>query len=229
MSKVSILLPTRNRFEMFKTSVESLFENCDKVDQFEILVALDNDDVETSKKIEEYSSDKSNIRIFYYERYFYKGLQKYYNDLSNKALGTSLFLWNDDLLMKSKSWDTEVLNNQKEFCVLSPMVDTMETYWREQGVLFPILPKKWIEVTGEWSPLPACDSWIDVLSKRLNLLKKLESVVVSHVRHDVTGENNDQTYIEGRVDLGSSEYDHLNDLNVVEEHYQKLYNYLNEI
>ena len=108
--------------------------------------------------------------------------------------------------MRSKDWDLEIIKYHKDFCVISPKVDTMEHYWRTQGVLFPIIPKKWIEITGKWSHVPACDSWTDVISKRLGILVNVESIVLSHNRHDITGENHDLTYTEGRSDINNQEY-----------------------
>jgi glycosyltransferase involved in cell wall biosynthesis len=230
MKKVSVLLPTRKRFDSFTQSINSLFENCSDIENFEVMVALDNDDIETIEKIKGYALDKPNIRLYFYERQYYHGLNNYYNDLANNASGTSLLLWNDDAVIRSKDWDLEVLKHHETFCVLSPKVDTMEKYWRTQGVLFPILPKRWIEITGEWSRVPACDSWIDVLSKRLNLLVNVESIVISHNRHDITGDNHDETYIEGRESIRDPQHFSLYNIgfpDVLEEHYQKLYANLN--
>jgi hypothetical protein len=229
MDKISILLPTRKRFESFKVSIDSLFNNCNNTENFEVLVAIDLDDDEIDK-IKEYSSNKDNIKLFYYERQFYRGLHNYYNDLSLKSEGSSLFLWNDDAIMKSQNWDLEIINKHKDFCVLSPKVDTMEQYWSTQGVLFPIIPKKWIDITGKWSHVPSCDSWTDVISKRLGILVNVDTIVISHNRYDITGENHDSTYIEGRSDINNHEYFSLFNVgfsDIMEEHYQKILNYLN--
>ena len=228
MEKVSILLPTRKRFNMFIKSVNTLFENCNNINNFEILIAMDTDDIETIEQIKEFISDKLNMKLFIFERQYYRGLHNYYNNLSNESTGTSLLLWNDDALMKSKDWDLEILKYHKTFCVLSPMVDTMEKYWRTQGVLFPIIPKKWFDLTGSWSAVPACDSWIDVTSKRLGLLVNVETIIISHDRNDVTGNNNDITYQEGRQELSYSTF-HTPQPEIMELHYQILSTYLKEI
>lgn len=236
MKKISILVPTRKRFDSLIKSVDSLFNNCYDINNFEVLIAVDNDDVETTEKIKTYFSNKKNVKIFCYERQFYHGINNYYNDLAIKSTGTSLLLWNDDATIKTKNWDVEILEHHKEFCILSPKVDTMESYWENQGVLFPILPKKWIELTGKWSEVPACDSWIDVLGKRLNLTIKLESVVISHERADITGDNLDETYLDGRQDIQNPNFFnkfhtwHNTDdyyLKLLEEHYQKIFTFIN--
>lgn len=231
MNKVSILLPTRNRFDMVVNSINSLFNTCSSIENFEILIALDNDDIETSNNLKSYLKDKTNVKLFFYERQFYRGLHNYYNDLCLKSSGTSLLLWNDDAIMRSMNWDLEILNNHTNFTVLNPKVDTMEHYWREIGVLFPIIPKEWVEVTGKMSCVPSCDSWVDVISKRLNILTPLGSVVISHDRADVTGNNNDQTFKDGFNDKFNPEFHSLFNVgfpDLLEEHYHKLNNHLNK-
>lgn len=223
---ISILLPTRKRFNMFCKSIESLVLNASDVKNFEILVALDNDDLETIEQIAQYSKDKPYIKCFFYERKKYSGLHHYVNDLAKRAIGTSIFLWNDDVLMKSKNWDSIILNLHTNFCVLSPKVENMESYWRDQGVLFPIIPKKWIDIVGEWSPVPAIDSWSDMLGRKLNLRKNVGDIVLYHDRHDNTGNNYDETYIEGRHEIHHNYPPAQDQVDDLEVHYTKLLNYL---
>jgi glycosyltransferase involved in cell wall biosynthesis len=229
MKKISILMPTRNRFELAKKSIDSLFENCQSIKNFEVLLAVDYDDTETTKKLADYINNKKNIKMFFYERQFYRGLNVYINDLAQRAKGTSLMLWNDDSIIESKNWDYEILKNHETFCVLNPLVSNMEDFWKNKGVLYPIIPKKWIEITGEWSRVPACDSVIDLLAKRLGLLVKLETVSIFHDRYENTGNNHDVTYKEVTADKVNPNYVkefHIGYPEVIEEHYNKLKYYL---
>lgn len=226
---ISILMPTRGRFDSFLKSINSLYDNSSDVNNFEVLIAMDNDDIENIEKVHRIL--KPNMKLFIYERQFYKGLQNYYNDLSNKSVGDSLFLWNDDALMNSKNWDLEIINNHKNgFCVLNPMVDTMMDVWDKEGwVLFPIIPRKWLEITGCWSLVPACDSWVGSIAARLGVVKNIPNVVVTHDRYDLTENNLDQTYYDARNDRSNPENNfvfHIGYPEVMEEHYQKLNNYI---
>lgn len=225
-------MPTRDRYEMATKSIDSLFNNCKNVNNFEILLAVDNDDTTTTDKLSKYIQDKSNVKIFFFERQYYRGLHNYINKLAIESTGTSLMLWNDDSTIDSKDWDYEIIKNHESFCVLSPKVQNMEDYWRNQGVLFPIIPKKWIEITGEWAQVPACDSVIDVISKRLGLLIPLESVVITHDRYDNTGNNLDNTWREVRSEKDNPNYNHIFHVgkpDVLELHYQKLKEYIQTI
>lgn len=199
--RVSILMPTRSRSEAAIKSIRSLVENCEDIDNFEVLLAVDNDDFESTKRIVDSFDNKVNMRIYSFDRLGYKGLHKYYNALALAASGSSLLLWNDDTIMVSQNWDKEIISNHNTFCVLSPKVQNMEGYWLHQGVLFPIIPKRWIEITGEWSQIPCCDSVMDVLSKYFNIQIRIDSVVILHDRYELTGNNKDTTYVEGREEL----------------------------
>lgn len=202
MKKVSVLFPTRNRYEMFVKSISSLIENCNNVNNIEILLGVDYDDVETTEKISKFISDKNYIKLYYYERQRYRGLHHYINDLVKKTTDGSLMLWNDDAIMTSINWDTEILNlHDDNFIVINPKVINMEQYSRNDTILFPIIPKKWIEITESWSPTPGLDSWIDVLSKKLGITQSTGNISILHDRFDISGNNRDKTYDEGRADL----------------------------
>jgi len=221
--KISVLLPTRGRFAAFKKSVQSLLDTSNDVNNFEILLAMDNDDIETVRDTEEYIKSKNNIRLFVCERHHYLNLNNYYNDLSEKSIGNSLFLWNDDAIMESSRWDDIIIKEHEKFCVISPKVSNMERYWNTQGVLFPIIPRKWFDLTGRLSYVQAADSWIDILSKRLGLLHNVGEISIQHDRHDLTGNNHDTTYTEGRSGVGASKEGWAEE---IEKDYEKLNTYL---
>jgi hypothetical protein len=228
MNKISILIPTRKRFEMFTKSISSLYNTCNNINNFEVLVATDFDDEETTNQIKNFFQGKPNIKYFTYERQYYYGFHHYINDLSSKSDGEFLFLWGDDAVMESKDWDLEILKYSGKFCMLSPKVSNMETYWRDQGVLFPIIPKKWFDITGVFSLSPSCDSWADVLSKKLGIFTNIESVALCHERHDLVGTNDDENFRESRDAIQSSYYQHIDSkmMDIIEEQFQKIKEYL---
>ena len=217
---------------MFLSSTKSLIEQCHSYENIEILLAVDNDDNETTDKISEFIKDKSYIKMYYYERKRYRGLHHYINDLAQKAGDGSLLLWNDDAIMTSKNWDLEILKLHENFIVISPKVENMEDYWKNTGVLFPIIPKKWIDITEIWSPTPGLDSWIDVLSKKLNILHNVDTISILHDRYELTGNNEDETYIEGRVDKTTPSlqvgYEVWSYSELLEDHFQKLLQHINK-
>ena len=77
--KISIIFPTRKRYDLFVKSTNSLIENCSDLNNLEILVAMDDDDVETVQKTKEYIQDKPFIKLYVSERQFYRNLNLYVN------------------------------------------------------------------------------------------------------------------------------------------------------
>jgi hypothetical protein len=227
MNKISFLVPTRKRFELFKRSMDSLRATCSSIDSFEVLVAMDDDDTETILKTRDYISDKPNIQLHVYKRRTYYHLHEYINDLYEKSCGDSIFGWNDDCLMVSQNWDVAILRLHEKFCVISPKIANAEGYWRKQGAMFPILPRKWVEITGQVSPITSFDSWIDVLSKRLDTLVNSEEIVLDHICCKFTGQNDDDVYKESRAALVDRKFNR-SEPEIMERHYARLKDYIDK-
>lgn len=228
MNKISILLPTRGRPELCVRSVESLINTCRDINNFDVLLAVDSDDVENTHNIIESLRGKLNMHVYSYERQGYKGLHLYYNDLAIKSSGSCVMLWNDDTTMLSKDWDVNILDAHKDkFCVSSPNVVNMQDFANHHGGtwgVYPIIPRKWVDELKMMSAVPSVDSWIDMLVKSLQIESiHLTNVEVYHDRFDLTGNNRDETHADALKDR-SQGFNH--EPEIFENHYQKLLAYL---
>jgi acetolactate synthase small subunit len=187
--KISIIFPTRKRYDLFVKSTNSLIENCSDLNNLEILVAMDDDDVETVQKTKEYIADKPFIKLYVSERHFYRNLNLYVNATSKDATGEFLLLWNDDCMMTSKDYDLVMDKYKNKFVVVNPLVTNQTDYCRQENrMLFPIIPKKWIDVTGRWSNSGACDSWVELISNDLNLSVYEDDIQIFHEREFIQDE-----------------------------------------
>ena len=207
--KISIVFPSRNRNKLLTRSVLSLIETAkDFKNNVEILIAMDMDDCDSIKYISQLLSSigsknfiESNFKILITERYTYKYLHKYVNQLCKIAKGEWLFLWNDDVIMKTENWDEAILQN-KDFCVLKVLTINGEF----GGLPFPIIPKKWFQATGHFSGNCSCDTWILKVCEQIqrqiniNVIKNIYNIKVYHDRYLETGNNNDQTQSEIQYD-----------------------------
>jgi hypothetical protein len=63
-------------------------------------------------------------------------------------------------------------------------------------MLFPIIPRKWVELTGRWSNSGACDSWIELISNELRISLYEDDIKIFHDRFNLTGNNLDEIYTE---------------------------------
>jgi hypothetical protein len=199
--KISIIYPTRKRYDLFVKSTDSLIENCSDLNNLEILVAMDDDDIETIEKTKKYIINKPFIKLFVSERHFYKNLNLYVNSAAEVATGEFLLLWNDDCIMESKNYDLIMDKYKSQFVVVNPLVVNHEEYCRKDNqMLFPIIPKEWVNITGRWSNSGACDSWVQMISNELNLSVYEDDIKIFHDRYDLTNNNHDEVYVESCLD-----------------------------
>jgi hypothetical protein len=59
--------------------------------------------------------------------------------------------------------------------------------------IFPIVPRKWLDLLGYLSPHQISDAWLSQQAYMLNIWERIP-VDVLHDRHDLTGNNGDETF-----------------------------------
>jgi hypothetical protein len=118
----------------------------------------------------------------------YIRLNEYVNALAEVAAGDWLMFWNDDAFMESADWDTEIAKHTGKFCCLRMPTHNLHPY-----AIFPIVPKKWHELFGYLSSHQISDAWISQISYMLDIMVTVPIKVV-HDRHDLTGNNHDETF-----------------------------------
>ena len=173
----SFLLPTRKRIEQCISSINSINENAVDKKCYEILFAFDNDDDESKKVITKYCEDQSiNYKAITSERYGYRHLHKYVNNLCKIAQGNMLWLWNDDAKILTSGWD-QILNKYDTTKVLDfPNNDYQ--------FIFPLVPSKYIKEMGYFSQQAHNDSWIKaIFHDNLNISQLVPEVILYHARH----------------------------------------------
>ena len=198
--KISVLLPTRNRVKMVIKTLNSLYKTVSDKDRLEVILGIDEDDpsLELLQKFgRRYFKDYDVKICMFQERHGYVNLHKYINVMAKEAKGDWLFLWNDDSYILTENWDKLVEEYKDNFALLSPKVKENPNY---PGSMFPIIPKKWIEVTGHYSLNCHNDSWVEEIAKKLDIFVYIP-MWVSHLRDQYRkGQLSDQTWTERRQD-----------------------------
>lgn len=105
---IDVLLPTRDRPDMLVRSVESLFATADHPEQVRIMAAVDPDDRPSWAAALGLLNPSLLNYVCVTERHGYEGLHHYYNELAARSDGDWLLVWNDDALMTTPGWDTQV-------------------------------------------------------------------------------------------------------------------------
>jgi hypothetical protein len=189
---ISILLPTRGRTEALKTSLISLAELADRPQSIEMLLAFDEDDMSSFEYFQEnIAPELTNRGIKFtaigFPRLGYIRLNEYVNALAAKAQGRWLMFWGDDAIMESAGWDQRIAEVEK-FRVLR-----IPTHNQHPYAIFPIVPKKWIDMFGYVSAHQLSDSWCSQVAYLANIMQNID-VKVTHDRFDITGNNKDTTW-----------------------------------
>jgi hypothetical protein len=196
---ISVLLPTRNRTALAKRSVTSLLSLCADPTQVEIVVAFDEDDLDSAEffqSLQWHSFIKdtgAQSQICCCPAWGYSGLNHYYTAMAKQSQGRWFMIWNDDAVMRTAGWDQHVADH-KDFV---GMLHMATENFKPTLTLFPLIPQVWMDLFGEISQHQLNDSWIQDICHEADAVQKIP-VTVFHDRYDVTGNNFDSTYANRR-------------------------------
>lgn len=193
-TEISILLPTRERGELSFNSLKSLVETADNINNIEFLVAIDNDDEHSEKYYTEtvipwFEEKDIDLQVYQVPRWGYGELNKYINFLGASSSGRWLIFWNDDAVMESNGWDSEVIKHNGEFKILR----FTDNHNEHPYAIFPIVPRDWLILFEQLSPQQQTDAWISQVAYLADAVERLESRC-THDRADLTGNNDDIVY-----------------------------------
>jgi hypothetical protein len=174
-------------------SFASLVELAKNPERLEILIAFDDDDVSTINYFVENIApylDNKNVRYsaMQFKRLGYIRLNEYLNELVKHSHGAWILFGNDDAVMTTPDWDQVIMDHDGEFALLRA-----ETNHEHPYAIFPILPRRWVEITGHISPHQVNDAWVSQVGWMLDIVKNIP-VMIHHERYDLTGLNGDEVY-----------------------------------
>lgn len=200
--KISLLIPTRHRADRYYTAIESFINNCEDINNFEIVVGIEITDFETL-------SVYNQVKEVYYECdwslvLFDEGLtlNKKYNMLYNESKHGIIFGIADDNIMLTTDWDAKIIQQyayraDKIMCVAvndGPGADELFRHFT--------IHRNWIDTVGYYFNENFSHFYIDNLvtytSKAIGRAVFLEDVKIDH-KHFVFGtaepdENNVHAY-----------------------------------
>ena len=178
---------------MLERSIKSLIDLADDYSRVQLMFGFDNDDtVGTTHFVEEIQPWLDEIKANYTALTFaplgYIRLNEYVNELARKSDARWLVFWNDDAVMETEGWDTEIMKWEGKFRLLA-----FHTHNDHPYSIFPIVPRKWLDLLGYLSPHQISDAWLSQQAYMLDIWERIP-VHVLHDRHDLTGNNNDETF-----------------------------------
>jgi hypothetical protein len=191
--KIAILLPTRGRTDALNRSLIGLLEKAADLDSIQVLLGLDTDDTVGIEYFEKEIQPKlDSLGVAYTAMSFnplgYHRLHDYVNTLAKNSSADWMFFWNDDAVMETQGWDTEIEKYTGEFKLLA-----VHTHNDHPYSIFPIVPRAWLDVIGHLSLHSMNDAWLSQNAYCVGIWERIE-VNVLHDRADLTGNNRDATY-----------------------------------
>jgi glycosyltransferase involved in cell wall biosynthesis len=192
---VSILIPTRNRVNKLKKCLNNLFKTCYDKHNFEVLCGVDNDDCETIDFLDKYIINHPNVKYFLFEKGGYKNIYKISNYLALQSSGHFLFTYADDSEIISYNWDLVLKEHNNKIITLNPLIKNFEHYVRPSDspipgyvwFIYPIIPKKLVDIIGRISNNTASDSWISEIIYQTQIPNIQEdNIIIKHSRFDET-------------------------------------------
>lgn len=172
MVEISVLLPTRGRFQRLHRAIGSLYESALDTARIEVLLRTDDDQphaatfFETPRFIE--------LRG---PRWGYGAMDRYYNELAAAAQGRLLFVWNDDTEMLTPKWD-ELLLTVTEPRVQFIRRDVCQT----ADDTFPVVDRRIYESVGRLSGHCYVDTWLSHVSRDAGVRYFRNDIVFHHHR-----------------------------------------------
>jgi hypothetical protein len=163
------------------------------LDRIQLMFAFDSDDdvgrTHFAEHLQPWLDNKGvDYTAMEFEPLGYSRLNEYINALAKQASADWLFFWNDDALMDTSGWDKIIASYTDQFKLLA-----VHTHRDHPYSIFPIVPKAWLDTLGYLSPHPLTDAWLSQVAYKLDIWERIP-VHVTHDRHDLTGNNKDQTF-----------------------------------
>lgn len=195
--KISVILPTRKRPAMAQAFLQSLYETCRNPDEVEIVVLTDDDD-------DSYRDFNSPFRSTLQISGQRTGMGEItYNGIIQSS-GDIIFLCNDDVLVQSKSWDTEFRKIHQHFSDGIYLMAPNDMNKSNNLFVFPVFSRKLFHLLEDFPKIyqgAFIDTHIHEMFKSLKYrghdrMVFLEHVQFAHNHFRVTGEAPDSTYQE---------------------------------
>jgi len=162
---ISLLLPTRGRPNLLRRLFESLAKSTSRLERIEVVLYIDEDDVPTrevahpqlqlTKLIEAPGKKMGQMNQVCYEN----------------SRGRFVMLMNDDVIFRTKSWDTQVLDAFARFPDDAALVYGNDLHQRKTMATLPILSRAVCEALGGVCPRDYLNVYIDV--HLFDIFKKL--------------------------------------------------------
>jgi hypothetical protein len=198
--KISLLTPTRFRPHSMERLWNSALETADHPENLEIVFYMDNDDVHSLTKFEtmdKNDGDKGRVRGIVGERIV---LSEMWNASYKEATGDICMHCGDDIIFRSKGWDSKVVGHISAKPDHIVFVHGMDGIQNERLGTHGFLHRNWIDTLGYFvPPYFSCDyndTWLTAVGDMLGRRVYDPEIYTEHMHWAVGKQPRDTTYAE---------------------------------
>jgi len=172
---ISVILPSRKRPEFLNEVLYSIYSLADLSNpNFEIIVKVDFDDLETLQYINNWSNEYENLYFIVSSRkQGFLNLVDFLEDMIDLSKGKYILGANDDMLFKTQNWNTVLESRLTEFKIYFPYVNGYrESFW--------CIPKELYTTLGHIAHHNQTDTYLNWLGQVLGIIEYIDDVELYH-------------------------------------------------
>lgn len=196
-TKVSVLVPTRQRVERLRTLLTSYERTA--VGASELIFRADDDDRETRNFLLDYGRHRVIVGR---REQGYKSMPLFFNELLAASTGDVLMCGNDDMVFKTPSWDRWILDAANQFP--DGVFDIGVMTHNEAHFPFSVVSRRATDAIGFlWDPRIF---WGDIfLRDTMAAFGRCVMLPSVEIEHDWAGNRPDQVFREADKDITRSD------------------------
>ena len=201
-NKISILVPTRNRFNNIVRLIKSIKDTAYDFNNIEILLYVDNDDTNTLHSINKNRKDLHGACVYTGKQ---GTLGSAYNALYKKCTGNIIMSGADDIIFKTKDWDKILLDNFNKLDSKIALFASNDLYTNPDDLsTHPFLTREAINCFGFFIPSKFdcnyADRWYTDIFKRVKRYIVVP-IIIEHMHWLNNKAKRDSTYLKGSANM----------------------------
>ncbi len=203
---ISIIAPTRKRPQNVTRLVDNIVNTVSNVQNVELLVYIDEDDEESIPALQ-YAAERVNTNAVQGNKLI--GSQMY-NELGKLAQGDIFMFAADDIVFRTKNWDTIVEQEFAKYEDKILLVYGNDGFQNGRIATHGFIHRYWVELVGYVLPPKLAsaytDEWVTDLAIRADRKCYMPNLIVEHMHPAAGKAPTDETYakrIEVAGDIGA--------------------------
>ena len=168
---ISVIFPSRKRVDLLQKTLTSIFSLANpEVNNFEVIVKVDLDDLETLDYIKTWDPQIENLHFLISSRKKgYLSIMDFVEDMIDLAKGKYIISFNDDTIILTPNWNSILESKLTDFKFYYPKVNGYKE-------AFYCIPKELYHLWGHIAPHNQADSHLNWVGQTLGINEYIEEV-----------------------------------------------------